>query len=113
MPKQPFTLENLALADILPEEAIRVIRNAGDTTSPEFAAKVYEALCALVWKLLAARSYGSEMREWYDVMRQTASLLSMTDRCRTYSERLRALADLCVASARFGSNQNLNELMDK
>lgn len=93
-------LNGLASLDIAPEEVIANVRSSLKNPNREAAEATYEALRAASWRLLTSRVFGNEIEAWLDLFGQAAALLRRD--FGDLSERITALADLAMESARFG-----------
>lgn len=94
-----------------PQQVLQWIRQEFADLPAEAPTIVYEALRAVVWKLLSARVYGDGMGVWHDVLRQASSLCSGSS--VAIGERLRALSDLALESTRFGAIHSVDLAMSR
>jgi DNA-binding transcriptional ArsR family regulator len=103
-------LDRIATCEASSEEALEIIRGVAEVH--RLAAPIYEALRSATWKLLTGRVYGPEMRDWHDVFRRSASLLTELGEPGV-GERVGAMADLALESARFGAKHSVESVMCK
>jgi predicted transcriptional regulator len=89
-------LQEISLGQVGAAEARSIIGAALREPSPEFVQGAYTALRAWVWKALNERRRDEELREWFDILKRTASFLR--ERYAAHADRIQVLHELIYES---------------
>jgi hypothetical protein len=103
-----ISLDELARGDATPAEAAHAIRVAL-AADPPLTDRVYDALRDVTWRVLTSRSFGDELRDWFNVFRHASALAADSG----IAEKIRGFADLISQSARFAELQPLDEVLSR
>ncbi|MCK1504533.1 hypothetical protein [Bradyrhizobium sp. 18] len=102
-------LDEIARGDATPADAAVVVRRAL-SFEPPLVSRVYDALRDVTWRTLTSRSFGDELKDWFEVFRHASALIGEGS---AVAEKIRALADLLAQSSRFAEFQPLDEVLGR
>ncbi|MBW5439437.1 hypothetical protein FXB41_33210 [Bradyrhizobium canariense] len=102
-------LDEIARGDATPSEAAATVRRAL-AIEPPLVHRVYDALRDVTWRTLTSRSFGDELRDWFELFRHASALIGDGS---AVAEKIRALADLLSQSSRFSEYQPLEEVLGR
>jgi hypothetical protein len=104
-----IALDEIARGDATPNEAAVTVRRAL-AFEPPLVSRVYDALRDVTWRTLTSRSFGDELKDWFEVFRHASALI---DEDPAAAEKIRALADLLSQSSRFAEFQPIDEVLGR